>query len=275
VHRCNQVPVPGQRTPAPPSPRAVGALHRTRGCTGQPLAAGEQQYGGSVPDQRVRRLIQTVGESDDRVLRLCVLAVDTLEVSGAGLSVSSGAGHHRKVAATDEVSDRVEDLQVLLGQGPCVDALVTGAPVLAEDLSDAAYEQRWPMFTPAASAMGVRASFSVPLVVGELRLGAMDLYRTAAGPLHPPQVDEARDFATAAVNLLLDEQRSERDPHGPAAPGSSVVYQATGMVMVQLETDAESAFAALRARAYQEERSLQDVARDVLERRLRLTDEEV
>jgi hypothetical protein len=222
--------------------------------------------------------MQTVGEGDARVLQLCVLAVESLSVSGVGLSVSSGAGHHRKVAATDEVSDRVEDLQVLLGQGPCVDAIATGAPVLAADLADAANERRWPMFTPAASAIGVRASFSVPLVVGELRLGAMDLYRSAAGPLHPPQVDEARDFATAAVNMLLDQQRSERDPHAPAArgaPGSSVVYQATGMVMVQLETDAESAFAALRARAYQEGRSLQDVARDVLERRLRLSNEEV
>ena len=222
--------------------------------------------------------MQTVGDGDDRVLQLCVLAVESLAVSGAGLSVSSGPGQHRKVAATDQVSDRVEDLQLLLGQGPCVDALATGAPVLVDDLADAAYERRWPMFTPAATAIGVRASFSVPLVVGQLRLGAMDLYRSAAGPLDPPQVDEACDFATAAVNLLLDQQRSAADPLGPdrqGEPGSSVVYQATGMVIVQLDTDAESAFAALRARAYQEERSLPDVARDVLERRVRLTDEEV
>jgi hypothetical protein len=221
--------------------------------------------------------MQTVGPGDDQVLRLCLLAVDSLPVSGAGLSVSSGPGHHRKLAATDEVSDRVEDLQALLGQGPCVDALATGTPVLVDDLDDVAYQQRWPMFTPAASACGVRASFAVPLVVGELRLGAMDLYRSAAGPLQPPQVEQARDFAAAAVNLLLDQQRSEPDPLAPAprgVPGSSIIDQATGMVMVQLDTDAESAFAALRARAYREERSLQDVARDVLERRLRLVDEE-
>ena len=235
-------------------------------------------YGGTVPNQRVRRLMQRVGQGDDQVLQLCVLAVDSLAVSGAGLSVSSGPGHHRKLAATDEVSDRVEDLQAMLGQGPCVDALATGAPVLADDLDDAAYQQRWPMFTPAASACGVRASFSVPLVVGELRLGAMDLYRSAAGPLHPPQVDQARDFAAAAVNLLLDQQRSELDPLAPATPGglgSSIVDQATGMVMVQLDTDPDSAYAALRARAYQEGRSLQDVSRDILERRLRLADEEL
>jgi len=46
------------------------------------------------------------------------------------------------------------------------------------------------------------------------------------------------------------------------------------MAMIQLDTDAEAAFAALRARAYQEGRPLQGIARDVLERRLRLTDGE-
>jgi AmiR/NasT family two-component response regulator len=45
--------------------------------------------------------------------------------------------------------------------------------------------------------------------------------------------------------------------------------------MVQLGTDAEGAFAALRARAYQEGRSLAEVAADVLDRRVRMTDEEV
>jgi AmiR/NasT family two-component response regulator len=42
------------------------------------------------------------------------------------------------------------------------------------------------------------------------------------------------------------------------------------MVMVQLGLDGTSAFAALRARAFQEGRTLQEVAHDVLERRTRL-----
>jgi AmiR/NasT family two-component response regulator len=55
----------------------------------------------------------------------------------------------------------------------------------------------------------------------------------------------------------------------PSWSTSSVVHQATGMVMVQLDSDINAAFAALRARAYQEDRTLQDLARDVLERRVR------
>lgn len=230
-------------------------------------------------EQRVRDLMLAAGDGDDRVVRLCTSAVGALAVSGAGLSMSDGPGRHTKVAATDDVSDQIEDLQVLLGQGPCVDAVSSGAPVLVGDLAVADVGTRWPIFTPAAASIGVRASFSVPLLVGDLRLGALDLYRTRVGPLHPAQVAEAQDYARAAVNMLLRSQGADlRDAASVDAAGaaaSSAVHQATGMVMVQLGIDAEGAFAALRARAYQEGRPLGEVAADVLDRRVRLTDEEV
>lgn len=226
-------------------------------------------------EQRVRDLMRAAGAGDDPVLQLCAMAVDSLAVSGAGLSVSNGPGEHRKVAATDEVSDRIEDLQVLLGQGPCIDAVRSGAPVLVADIDRPDVGDRWPIFTPAVSALGVRASFAVPLLVGDLRLGAMDLYRGSTGGLVEEQVEEAQDFASAVVNVLLEIQAAspaDDEYDGTLGrSGSSVVYQATGMVMIQLDTSAEPAFAAVRARAYQEGRPLQEVARDVLERRLRLT----
>lgn len=229
--------------------------------------------------QRVRDLMEAAGDEDDRVIRLCTSAVGALEVTGVGLSMTDGTGQHSKIAATDVVSHEIEDLQVLLGQGPCVDAVASREPVLVGDLSLPEVESRWPIFTPAATALGVCASFSLPLLVGQVPLGAMDLYRTDVGELHPAQVAHAQDYASAAVNMLL--QRADSVPGdgasvtAPDAAVSSAVHQATGMVMVQLGTDAAGAFAALRARAFQEGRSLGAVAADVLDRRVRLTDEEV
>jgi hypothetical protein len=146
-----------------------------------------------------------------------------------------------------------------------------------ENIGEPQIERRWPVFAPAVASIGVRASFSLPLIVGEMRLGAMDLYRDQVGPLQAQQLEEAQDFASAAVNVLLRRQRtSTADPASVGSgPSSSSVYQATGMVMVQLDTDAEGAFAALRARAFQEGRSLSELARAVIERRVRLADREV
>jgi hypothetical protein len=234
-----------------------------------------------MSSNRVRQAVRSAelaAEGTARVAHVCGLAADNLRVDGVGVSVTAGPGRPTRVAATDDVSGRIEDLQVLLGQGPCVDAVSTGQPVLVEDIHSPGVADRWPVFVPEVEAIGVRASFALPLVVGGLRLGAMDLYRKRSGPLDDGAVAEAQDYATAVVELLLhlqlalpDAVRSTLEP-GWAA--TSVVHQATGMVMAQLGTDGTSAFAVLRARAFQEGRTLQEVAHDVLDRRTRLDGQE-
>jgi hypothetical protein len=235
-----------------------------------------------MSSNRVRMAVRSAelaAEGTARVEHVCGLAADSLQVDGVGVSVTAGPGRHSRVAATDVVSGRIEDLQVLLGQGPCVDAVSSGAPVLVDDITRQEVADRWPVFAPEAQAIGVRASFALPLVVGGLRLGAMDLYRTRVGPLGDRAVAEAQDYATAVVELLLHLQNAVPDAVRttlePGWAATSVVHQATGMVMVQLGMDGTSAFAALRARAFQERRTLQEVAHDVLERRTRLDGEEV
>jgi hypothetical protein len=228
-----------------------------------------------MSSQRVHEIVRAARASSDgtaRVAHLCDLAAGALPVNGVGLSLTGGRGRHSQVAATDEVSGKIEELQVLLGQGPCVDAVAAGAPVLVADMTRPSVRVRWPVFASAAVDIGVRAAFALPLMVGDLRLGAMDLYRDDVGSLDVAEVEEAQDYATAAVEILLDLHNRAGGARSLSAGwgATSVVAQATGMVMVQLGVDANAAFAALRARAYRDDRTLQDVARDVIERRTRL-----
>jgi hypothetical protein len=226
--------------------------------------------------QLVRSLQQGADGGGERLIqRLCQRCVTSLGVQGVGMYVSAGAGRQSTVAATDATSAKLEELQVLFGEGPCVDALAQGVPVLVADLKTAPLAQRWPAFTPSALEAGVRAAFAFPLAIGAIRIGAMDLYRDRTGPLESADLREAGIFADAAVRVILDLQRQHVDGVFPdeLAPhwsSSAAVHQATGMAMVQLGTDVVSAFAALRARAYGTDRSVQDVARDIVEGRLRL-----
>jgi hypothetical protein len=57
----------------------------------------------------------------------------------------------------------VEQLQFLLGEGPCRDAYAQAGPVLAEDLRATVWHERWPAFAPAALEAGARAVFALPL----------------------------------------------------------------------------------------------------------------
>ncbi len=51
------------------------------------------------------------------------------------------------------------------------------------------------------------------------------------------------------------------------------IHQATGMVVAQLGINAQDAFARLRAYAFAEQRLLSDVARDVVQRKLRFSND--
>ena len=121
----------------------------------------------------------------------------------------------------------------------------------------------------------MRAVFAFPLQVGAARLGVLDVYRTDSGSLTSEELAQALTFAQVAVLMLLDGQR-DASP-GRAAQGldealayRSTLYQAQGMVMIQLGVPLGEALVRLRAYAFANERKLSGVARDVVARRLRL-----
>jgi hypothetical protein len=85
--------------------------------------------------------------------------------------------------------------------------------------------------------------FALPLHVGGIRLGVIDLYRARPGPLHHDELADALLLADIACALLLDPMLDEQPPsHGRepelAGPLHPEVHQATGMMIVQLEVNA-------------------------------------
>jgi hypothetical protein len=206
------------------------------------------------------------------VARLCDACVAGLPgVGGAGLAVMSSLPAQQVRYASNPVSARVEELQVVLGEGPCVEAFSQGRPVLVTDLDDSFWVRRWPVFAPAAVGAGARALFALPLQVGAVCLGVIDLYRDGPGVLVGDDLAEALAFADAATELLLAEHLPGGQVSGSAQLFShrAVVHQATGMVSAQLGVPMAEAFLRLRARAYAAERSLDDIAAEVVARRLR------
>jgi GAF domain/ANTAR domain len=218
---------------------------------------------------RVAQLVATHGPDVARLCDACVAGLPG--VAGAGLAVMTSLPAQQVRYASNQVSARVEELQVTLGEGPCVEAFAQRRPVLATDLDDAYWMWRWPVFAPAAVGAGARALFALPLQVGAVCFGVIDLYRAGPGPLAGDDLSEALAFADAATELLLAEHLP-----GGQVPGSgqllshrAVVHQATGMVSAQLGVPVADAFLRLRAHAYAAERDLDDVAGDVVGRRVR------
>lgn len=226
---------------------------------------------------RLLRILEQLGMGGDAppgsARRLCEACVEVLAVTGAGVMLMSEDVRRGSLCSSNEVSKLIEDLQYDLGEGPCVDAYAGDSPVLEPDLADPAVP-RWVVFAPPAVAAGARAVFGFPMRVGAVRLGALNLYRDAPGPLTDDQHADALLMAGIVAQALMLLQAGA--PAGTVAAELEanadfqyVVHQASGMVAAQLDVSVGQALIRMRAHAFGNDRTLTDVARAVVDRQLR------
>ncbi|WP_228708094.1 ANTAR domain-containing protein [Amycolatopsis keratiniphila] len=194
-----------------------------------------------------------------------------LEAAGAGLTLATGTSLPEPVFATDARSRELEELQFTLGEGPALDVSRGGMLVVVTDVTSSEATLRWPMFAPEAIDCGVKSIIAVPVQVGAITLGAVDCYREFAGLPSREGLEKALVCAEAVITLaladtgapvlgeLIDREFTEHRAR---------VHQAAGVVSAQLEIGLPDALARLRAYAYLNDRKLDEVAEDVVRRRV-------
>jgi hypothetical protein len=200
--------------------------------------------------------------------RLCEASRLILGADGAWITVQDGSSQRLPLSLTDHVATVLEDLQDLVGQGPCLHAYRQQTPTTTavRDQPD----PRWPEFSRAAwHNVGALTVHAFPMRPGGDVLGVLAVYLLPSG--RPAQSDEAAQFLADAIGAAL-----VRDP--VAQDGSSrddgmwsaraEVHQATGMVIAQLHLQPDDALAILRAHAYANDTTLADIAHQIVTRRL-------
>jgi len=226
-----------------------------------------------VTNDRRQSILSRIAESDDSSPdRLCNVCMDVTATSGVGIMLRSGNVTRGSLGMTDAVSSFIEELQFLLGEGPCIDAYNLEVPIAEPDLADPT--SRWLGFTPPVLKAGVRALFAFPLRVGAVRIGSLDLYRDHSGALSDDRHADALIMADVVSQALLMMQA--KAPFGELAASLEavmapqiVVYQAVGMVSAQLGVSVDESLIRLKAHAFANDRLLTELAQDVLARRLR------
>ena len=208
------------------------------------------------------------------------MAVDELSLSGAVVSLMTASaappGHDGVIAASSDDRVRlVEELEFSLGEGPGSHAFVTSRPVLTPDLQLAV--GRWPGYAPAAVAAGSAAVFAFPMHVGAARFGVLSLHMSRPRSLTAPEITTCLMLTELATDIVLDGFPSATEHDAPRLPRLDVdsardqVFQAQGMVMVQLGVSLPEALARLRAHAFASGQDLADLAADVLAGRAHLS----
>ncbi len=229
-----------------------------------------------MPGDRLRRILAELsdGETMWPAARLCAVGPHITGMKGAGVMLMSDDLPRGSLCSSDAVSQLIEELQYTLGEGPCVDAYQRDSIVSEPDLADP-QTRRWFAFTPPVLQAGVRAVFGFPLRVGTVRLGALDLYCDRPGELSSDQHADALVLADVTARWVLDAQAGA--PSGVVAEQLEAgadfhfaVHNAAGIVSVQEGITVTDALIRLRAFAYSHDQLLDDVAQDVIARRLRL-----
>ena len=232
-----------------------------------------------MDQRRLDRLLGRLHAIDDGtsvLRRICSVAADVTSTAGAGVSRMVG-GRPEALEATAGLAVSIETLQVALSEGPCVDTFESLKPSLEPDVASPAARARWPRFAPAALEHGVVAAYAFPLMSAGMAIGALDVYSTRTGELGKDQVADALVLAGLA-GLAVERHDTETSISGvdliaePAEEWAhpAVVHNASGIVSEQLDIAVDEALLRLRAAAFVTGRRVADVARDVVERRMRI-----
>jgi len=197
------------------------------------------------------------------------LTLHTTEVTGSpavGLLLSDDSGGLSHVAASSEDAQLLELLQLQHSEGPCVECMATGRPVV-EDL--AAGGDRWPNFSPIALAAGITHVHAFPLRLREEVIGALNIFASADEVLETDDsrlVQSLADMATIAIVQERAITRAETltEQLQFALNSRVVIEQAKGAVARGLGIGVEHAFEILRANARRQRMKLTELARLVV-----------
>ena len=107
----------------------------------------------------------------------CRIGKVATEVSGAAIALMTESHPRTQIATTNSVGTPLDELQLVLGEGPCIDACKLAGPIAESDLANTG--GHWPVSTPSARAASVRAIFGFPISMGSACIGVLSPTRHA------------------------------------------------------------------------------------------------
>lgn len=221
------------------------------------------------------RLADTLVAGYDQLDLLTDVARSCVRVLGAdaaGLSLA-GAGSLTFVAGSSEEPELVDLFGVAQHEGPGVEAFTTGAHVSVADVGSTG--ERWPRWAARALDLGIRSADGFPLRLRDETIGVLEVYARHPRSLGGRDVVVGQAFADMATIGLLHEE-AVRDAATVRAQLESAlrtrvaIEQAKGVMAERFGIPADEGFERLRRHARANRERVEDVARAIVDGRLRV-----
>lgn len=232
----------------------------------------DQSSLGSGMVTRFASILTDLVDEPSTFVRLCEAGRRMLEGDAAALTIAYSDRGLVTVASTSPAAARLEDLQTVAGEGPTIEA-VSSRGVVVTDL-DPDRLARWPLLSqhveriPAGSMV-----MSIPLIAAGEPLGALTVH-VALAASERLRVDAA-EFVGAALTAAILHDIEVGGPDVAVERAwleEAEVRRAVDMIVSQVGLPTQDALSLLRAQAFARDVPLQDVARDIVARRIDFED---
>jgi GAF domain-containing protein len=221
------------------------------------------------PIVKLQNLLMSAESVEDFFSGLSGVAAATLSgrtrsTIDCGITFQEGS-RRLTVAGSSPRAVRLDQIEQLMGQGPCVEALRTLAPVLLEDVSS---DPRWPSYQQELASQNCRSVLGMPLQIGKDSTAALNFF--ASSQVFDDQtIKETTAFADAAsqaIRLVL-KIKAAQDTAGElrsALESQTPVSIACGILMAQNRCSQEEAMTILTNASKVRNQTLQDLAKEIV-----------
>lgn len=233
------------------------------------LATHSDDLGSAIAG--VSGLLAGALDMDVLLTRVAIFAVQAIPgADGAGVTMLDGETG-QSVVASDDFVRQVDDVQYQLDEGPCVAAASEKHTVRSGSLE---HDRRWPRFGPRAGRLGVHSALSIPMLLPDSVLGAINVY--AHGPdafsAHAAELAELfTQSATVAVHNahILSMASRKVEQLQAALTTRATIDQAIGIVRSRSGATAEEAFNTLKRISQRDNIKLNQVALHMVDEAVR------
>jgi GAF domain-containing protein len=203
--------------------------------------------------------------------RIAVVAVEALGADMAGLTLLDARDRPTTAVFTDEIAPEIDQAQYEADRGPCLDAFRLRT-IFRVDSTDT--DERWPEFARAAQTHGIHSSLSLPLLLGDKGIGALNLYARPQRQFSEAGEAFGQTFGDQAAVAVANgvaywEKATLAEQLAAAMASRAVIEQAKGIIMATSGCSPDEAFQILRSQSQAENVKLRDVASEIVERQQR------
>ena len=180
----------------------------------------------------------------------------------AGVLLIGKGGKWDSVANTSDLPYRLDELQMLFNEGPCVEAALDELIVRTDDFRS---EDRWPQYSPAVVEIGVLSGLSFKLYTADRTAGALNLFSFKVNAFNAEDETIGVVLAAHAAAAILAGRHGEQLQS--AISTRDRIGQAKGIIMERFGVDDVKAFEMLRKLSQDTNTRLIDVAQRVIDTR--------